>query len=383
VPLPLSADDYVALLPTELRTIQMDGIQIAYRRYDAHELHPYRLQDSTDASRGGKWTVHYNPHDPSAVWVRDPEGSGWIQCDWMNREAFARPFSESVRSSVIIAVLNADHFSDSSRQVVEQLTDGDSECLQRLFARDTADPLLAALLVHHAPSVRAVSSLAFSVGVKHGPSLPREWLESWRTAFLETSLASVNGHSKWRLQKILEALSESDPELCGEWFNRRLINDNEYIQGSLDKVEHLLRKLPSRVRKTLAIESASRRSNALLPQLIGYDAELAAALLGDGVIDVETAMDALSGNRDAGVELLAPVLLEAGATPQRIARRVYGNVSWSGPESTAIRSEIEWFRRLAGRNPKLESVSYAAIADLTNDYERALTEEKRERVRGR
>jgi hypothetical protein len=97
VPLPLSADDYIALLPTELRTIQMDGIQIDYRRYDAHDLHPYRLQGSTDASRGGKWTVHYNPHDPSAVWIRDPEGSGWIQCDWMNRDAFARPFSASIR----------------------------------------------------------------------------------------------------------------------------------------------------------------------------------------------------------------------------------------------------------------------------------------------
>lgn len=99
VPLPLSADDYVALLPTELRTIQMDGIQIAYRRYDAPELHPYRLQESTDASRGGKWTVHYNPHDPSAVWIRDPGGNGWIQCDWMNRDAFARPFSASIRSA--------------------------------------------------------------------------------------------------------------------------------------------------------------------------------------------------------------------------------------------------------------------------------------------
>ncbi|MEY9777203.1 Mu transposase C-terminal domain-containing protein [Arthrobacter sp. MW3 TE3886] len=97
VPLPLSADDYIALLPTELRTIQMDGIQIDYRRYDARELHPYRLQDSPDAARGGKWTVHFNPHDPSAVWIRDPEESGWIQCDWMNRDAFARPFSASVR----------------------------------------------------------------------------------------------------------------------------------------------------------------------------------------------------------------------------------------------------------------------------------------------
>lgn len=97
VPLPLRPEDYIALLPTQLRTLQMDGIQIEYRRYDAPELHLYRLRDSTDPRNGGKWTVHYNPHDPSAVWIRDPEGGGFIQCNWMNRDAFARPFSAAIR----------------------------------------------------------------------------------------------------------------------------------------------------------------------------------------------------------------------------------------------------------------------------------------------
>ncbi|MEE1622920.1 Mu transposase C-terminal domain-containing protein [Zafaria sp. J156] len=97
VPLPLGPEDYIALLPTQLRTIQMDGIQIDYRRYDAPELHLFRLRNSPDVNRDGKWTVHYNPHDPSAVWIRDPEGGGWIQCNWMNRDAFARPFSASIR----------------------------------------------------------------------------------------------------------------------------------------------------------------------------------------------------------------------------------------------------------------------------------------------
>lgn len=184
-------------------------------------------------------------------------------------------------------------------------------CLQRLFARDTADPLLAVLLVHPARSVRAESSLAFSVGVKHGPLLPGEWLEVWRNAFLETDPVSVNGHSKWRLQKILEALSESDPELCAEWFTRRLI-DEEFIHGSLDKVEHLLRKLPSKARKSLAMKSVLSGHNALLPQLVGYDAELTAALLEEGVIDVDVAMQALSGDRDAGVEILASIFHEGG-----------------------------------------------------------------------
>lgn len=97
VPLPLVRDDYIALLPTELRTIQLDGIQVDYRRYDAPELHPYRLRKSRDNGTSGKWAVHYNPHDPSAVWIRDPETGGWIQCDWMNRDAFKKPFSASIR----------------------------------------------------------------------------------------------------------------------------------------------------------------------------------------------------------------------------------------------------------------------------------------------
>lgn len=97
VPIPLGPDDYIELLPTKLRSIKLDGIQIDYRRFDAPELHPYRLQRSDQRDTGGKWTVHYNPHDPSAVWIRDPESGGWIQCDWMNRDAFELPFSASIR----------------------------------------------------------------------------------------------------------------------------------------------------------------------------------------------------------------------------------------------------------------------------------------------
>jgi len=96
VPVPLTEDDYVALLPTVERTIQPDGIQHAYRRYDSVDLHPYRLQRSTD-TRSGRWVVHYNPHNPAAVWVRDPETSAWIECAWMNKDAFERPFSAAIR----------------------------------------------------------------------------------------------------------------------------------------------------------------------------------------------------------------------------------------------------------------------------------------------
>lgn len=97
VPVPLSQDDYIALLPTVERTIQLDGIQVNYRRYDSTHLHPYRLQPSGRAEAKGKWVVHYNPHNPAAVWVRDPETSAWIECPWMNKDAFDRPFSAAIR----------------------------------------------------------------------------------------------------------------------------------------------------------------------------------------------------------------------------------------------------------------------------------------------
>lgn len=96
VPVPLTEDDYIALLPTQQRTIQTDGIQMNYRRYDSVHLNPYRLQpDPTTGSP--RWWVHYNPHNPAAVWVRDPETMLWIACAWMNKDAFDKPFSAAIR----------------------------------------------------------------------------------------------------------------------------------------------------------------------------------------------------------------------------------------------------------------------------------------------
>lgn len=96
VPVPLTEDDYIALLPTQQRTIQTDGIQLNYRRYDSVHLSPYRLQpDPTTGSP--RWLVHYNPHNPAAVWVLDPETMSWITCAWMNKDAFTKPFSAAIR----------------------------------------------------------------------------------------------------------------------------------------------------------------------------------------------------------------------------------------------------------------------------------------------
>ncbi|MFJ5696542.1 Mu transposase C-terminal domain-containing protein [Arthrobacter sp. NPDC093139] len=97
VPIPLTAADYIAMMPIEYRTIQMDGIQIQYRRYDSPDLQRYRLSPSYVTGHKRKWAVRTDPNNPAAVWVQDPEDQSWIQCDWMNQDAFGKPFSAEFR----------------------------------------------------------------------------------------------------------------------------------------------------------------------------------------------------------------------------------------------------------------------------------------------
>ena len=72
------AADYVELLPAEWRRINEDGITHGNRVYDCAELNPYRRTGSGVQSRGGRWEVHYDPYDVTAVWVRNHHHGGWI-----------------------------------------------------------------------------------------------------------------------------------------------------------------------------------------------------------------------------------------------------------------------------------------------------------------
>jgi putative transposase len=123
IPMPLTAREYIALMPIHYRTIQADGITIDYRRYDSALLQDYRLADSGDSKNNGKWAVKYHPNDPSAVWVKDPETQEWIECLWMNGDAFARPFSRRVRSEArrITAELGVADDPDRLKQTLEIL----------------------------------------------------------------------------------------------------------------------------------------------------------------------------------------------------------------------------------------------------------------------
>jgi transposase InsO family protein len=100
-PEPLQSDDFIELLPIELRTIQGDGIQIGYRMFDSPLLAPYRLAARADGSRV-LWEIRCDPYDCRAVWMRNPDGPGWIECKWTNAGRFDLPFNRDIRRNARI-----------------------------------------------------------------------------------------------------------------------------------------------------------------------------------------------------------------------------------------------------------------------------------------
>ena len=92
LPLTLSGEDYLELLPIEWRQINAYGIRIDYRTYDCVELGPWRLQHSGVTARRGLWEVHYDPYDATHVFVRTPDG--WVTVAWTHLPMVGAPFAE-------------------------------------------------------------------------------------------------------------------------------------------------------------------------------------------------------------------------------------------------------------------------------------------------
>ncbi|MGV2900120.1 Mu transposase C-terminal domain-containing protein [Microbacterium sp. AGC62] len=88
--IPLGEEDYIAMMPRVMRTVQADGILIDYRKYNSPHLAPMRLQkDENDNSI--EVAVHYDRNDPSQVWVRSSFDGEWITCEWVEDGGLLRP----------------------------------------------------------------------------------------------------------------------------------------------------------------------------------------------------------------------------------------------------------------------------------------------------
>jgi len=94
VPVALSAEDYIELLPACWKAINAYGVKLKYRTYDDAELNPLRRQPSGVSVRKNLWEVHYDPYDVSRVWLRNHRGTGWITLFWKHLRRDGLPFGE-------------------------------------------------------------------------------------------------------------------------------------------------------------------------------------------------------------------------------------------------------------------------------------------------
>jgi putative transposase len=93
VPLPLTGDDYIELLPAVFRTVNDYGLTIDNRTYDCKALNPYRRLDSgLPGGNKRRWEVHHDPYDITVVWLRDHRSEEWVTVPWVYRSLAGQPF---------------------------------------------------------------------------------------------------------------------------------------------------------------------------------------------------------------------------------------------------------------------------------------------------
>lgn len=93
IPLPLTADDYISLMPRFERTVQADGIHLDREVYDADELNGLR-------GRKTKVEVRQDPYDTDRLWVRDPDTDEWITCHSRSIRLAALPFGADLSKNL-------------------------------------------------------------------------------------------------------------------------------------------------------------------------------------------------------------------------------------------------------------------------------------------
>jgi hypothetical protein len=94
MPVPLSQNDYIELLPVEWRAINSYGIKIRHRKYNSKALRRYSREPSGVKSRRDLWEVHRDPYDATRIWVRNHHHGGWIEATWTYLNSGPAPFGD-------------------------------------------------------------------------------------------------------------------------------------------------------------------------------------------------------------------------------------------------------------------------------------------------
>lgn len=151
VPVALSAEEYIELLPRRRRTINSYGVRINHRTYDSVELNPFRRQRSGAGDDGRGWDVHYDPYDISRVWVRNHRQSGWITAIWRHLRTAPMPMGELAwdHARRILAERGSDQATEeeiarAAVALLDQAADGPDRPAAKPTGRDRRERKVAA-----------------------------------------------------------------------------------------------------------------------------------------------------------------------------------------------------------------------------------------------
>ncbi|MFF0390528.1 Mu transposase C-terminal domain-containing protein [Kitasatospora sp. NPDC004615] len=146
VPLPLSGDDYIELLPVVWKPITERGIRLNHRTYDHPALNDYRGQPSSVTAQQGRWEVHHNPHDARRIWVRLGDG-GFTPIPWIHADHVHQPFGDQLWQHLKDTVARRGDRDRHEADLAQALDD-----LLRRARTGTAHPREHALITRHAPA---------------------------------------------------------------------------------------------------------------------------------------------------------------------------------------------------------------------------------------
>lgn len=146
VPVPLSGEDYVELLPERWQAINAYGIRIKHRTYDSPELNPLRRQRSGVTTKKGLWEVHYDPYDISRIWVRDSRADRWIIVFWKHLHRVGVPFGELAWDHARAQVPGGteEEIADAAAALLRRAHDGPAAEQDRRAKRSKRDRRVAA-----------------------------------------------------------------------------------------------------------------------------------------------------------------------------------------------------------------------------------------------
>ncbi|MEU1691236.1 Mu transposase C-terminal domain-containing protein [Streptomyces hirsutus] len=96
VPLTLSAEDRLRLLPTAWVKVTDKGVRLNNRTYDHRRLNPYRNAPSGWPGKGQRWPVRYHPHQPEKVWLEDHRAGTWTEADYVYQRLIGDAWTEHI-----------------------------------------------------------------------------------------------------------------------------------------------------------------------------------------------------------------------------------------------------------------------------------------------